>query len=487
MPRSQLPFAGYVRVSFVGARKGDRFHSPDQQESMIRAWAAREGVTVEVLPAELNAKGSDADRPVLARAVEGVERGEYAGIVAAYLSRFARSTKHTLEIYDRVEAAGGRVVAIAENTDTSTPDGRMTRTIQAAIAQADLERHSDRFALLREQTVARGIWSKRQTPLGYVRDPDTRRLRPSADADRVRALFAGRAAGESMSHLAHTVGMTSSGVRQLLRNRVYLGELRSGEHVNPDAHPPIVTVEQWEAAQSTVRRPVSNREPALLSGLVRCGSCGRVCSRSSAKRARGGEIYICHSGNPCPARASVTAQTLHEYVEPIVLAELEALAAEPGDAADAARLDEAVRAAEDELAGYLAAVSVNDVGAQAFAAGARSRREEFDRARRERQQAVRHSTMPADLPALYPTLSSGEKNAILRGLLEAVVVWPSDRKTRIPVPQRTQLLLSGAGVVSDFGTMPEKRRPAVAIDRLDDTDPRLAGTGLHDASERVSG
>jgi hypothetical protein len=124
--------------------------------------------------------------------------------------------------------------------------------------------------------------------------------------------------------------MTSSGVRALLRNRVYLGELSVGKHVNPSAHEALVTEEEWLAAQRHrfARATRSGRSPALLAGLVRCASCGHLMSRGGG--GRGHTVYACHrahSAGECPRPAAVTATTLERCVEEIALAELAKLKA----------------------------------------------------------------------------------------------------------------------------------------------------------------
>src|SRR5712692_7995934 len=320
------PWLGYRRVSHVGGRSGDRFHSPNEQADVIRAWAKARRERVEMLAPELDESGGRADRPILTAAVERVERGEARGIVVAYLSRASRSVRHLLELWDRIEAAGGQVIAVAENVDTSTPAGRLTRTMLAAIAEHELDLHRDRFEQLRRSATERGIWQRRQTPRGYRRDPVTRRLVPDRRADEVREAFRARADGESPARIAERLGMTPSGVRQLLSNRVYLGELRVGEHVNAAAHEPLVDPDSWEAAQRTVARPArSQGPPALLAGLARCAGCGHLLTRGgSAAR----PVYVCprnHSGGRCPEPAAVTASLLDAYVERFALAELREL------------------------------------------------------------------------------------------------------------------------------------------------------------------
>jgi site-specific DNA recombinase len=121
----------------------------------------------------------------------------------------------------------------------------------------------------RESAVDDGIWQRRQTPRGYLKSKD-RKLVPDRRADSVRRAFRDFKAGASISELARRLRMTTSGVRHLLRNRVYLGELRVGEHVNPTAHPALVDRETFDAVQERLAngpRPARrNRGPARSPG-----------------------------------------------------------------------------------------------------------------------------------------------------------------------------------------------------------------------------
>lgn len=68
----------YVRVSKVGGRGGEAFHSPADQEQRIRDWAAvhHPGASV-IAPHELDASSADAARPVWTSVLDAACRGEY--------------------------------------------------------------------------------------------------------------------------------------------------------------------------------------------------------------------------------------------------------------------------------------------------------------------------------------------------------------------------------------------------------------------------
>jgi DNA invertase Pin-like site-specific DNA recombinase len=444
------PLAGYVRVSHVGGRTGDRFHSPTEQIDEIAAWARRSKHIVEMLAPELDAKGSDATRPTLRKAVDGIRDGTYSGVVVAYLSRAGRDLRLMLDLWDEVEHAGGAVHFARENIDASTPSGRLHRNIMASIAQHELEERRAGFDRSRAATVQRGIWKQRQTPRGYSRDPDTRKLIPNEQAGEVRQAFADRAGGRGISPIAQRLSMTTSGVRAMLRNRVYLGELREGAYVNAAAHEPLVTVELFEAAQRAVSRPAraTRSGPALLAGLVRCAGCGHVMSRGGHSDV---VVYGCarnHSGQRCPEPAAVMLTKLDAYVTPIALAELGRVVVQEAEGAGAEPARATLARAESDLTAYLEAISPTDVGVEAFAAGARAKREAVDAARDELRQhlTVRSVVLPdsTDAAALWETLDAQQRNTLLRSLLAAVVVRRAGgRGARVPLNDRIRVLAHG--------------------------------------------
>lgn len=472
---SGKPWCGYIRVSHVGERSGDSFRSPEDQDASIRAWANARNENVVMLPAELDASGGDRDRPILTEAVKAIEAGQYKGLVVAYLSRASRSVRHLLELWDRIEQAGGQVVAVSENIDTSTPAGRLTRTMLAAIAEHELDLHRERFEDLRASATERGIWQRRQTPLGYARNPDTRKLIPDEDAKRVKAAFKRAASGDPIVQIAADLGMSNQGTRHLLRNRVYLGELTVGQHTNPAAHPPLVTEKVWNAAQRKSRRPrASNsyKERAMLAGLIRCEGCGHVMARGTVKnKAKTYPSYSCsrqHSAGMCPAPASVLASVVHPYVEQVALRELQAVAAEP--APDITGIEEAqavLLAAETELAAYLTAVSAAEVGAEVFAEAATIRRERVNEAKLALQRFRSDDLADAeDLLAQWDKLGDAHRNKVLCGLLEAVVI----RRGRIPAADKIRVFKNGSGILPP-NPGGERALPITRLPFPDDGDP----------------
>jgi site-specific DNA recombinase len=493
------PLAAIVRSSdrVAERQREGTYHGDEDQIAAVERYCSSRRLTFELLPPELDISGGKPieERPALRAAIEGVERGAYSGIVTANLKRLTRS-RSGLAIWERVEAAGGHVHTAAENIDTSTPNGRFMRDVFLAEAVREREEHAERYAERRRKTVEAGIWRQRQVPAGYrFAGPavdgryrgTARRLVPGPDANRVRWAFRARAAGASISEVARRLDMTTSGARQLLRNRVYRGELRDGEHVNPEAHEPLVTEQEWRAAQPTaVARPSRmGGEPALLAGLVRCCGCGHVMSRTNTRAL----VYSCHgrsSAGRCPAPAAITLRLLDEHVETIALDRLSRLrGAVSRDDSKLRRAQANLETAERELAAYLEGVQAAGLDPEEFASAVRGRRDAVAAARRVRDEArtVEEVPLDGDPVTIWRQLNAHQRNRLLRRLFEAVLVQRAGGRGRLaPVADRVRVLRHGAGVVVDVPRARDMPLPIMSIPLLAADDERVAGVELGEDS-----
>jgi DNA invertase Pin-like site-specific DNA recombinase len=327
-----LAVDGYVRVSKVGHRKGERFISPAVQREAINGWALARGARVLEIFEELDESGGRDDRPLLEQAIRRVESGISQGIVVSKVDRFGRSLISGLAAIERVKVAGGTFVAVQDGLDTSTESGRLVLRILLSLAEWESERIAASWELAWAKAIDRGVYTGRGTPLGYRR-PRSGRLRPDPRTSwMVAEVFRRRADGEKLASLAEwledqgartaigNAGWTATTLSAVLRSRVFLGELRYAGHVNEKAHPPVVDEATWEAAQQPKRVvALPDPHPALLARLVRCAGCSMTMSVRRHPRGTGPAevVYSCpghSSAGPCPAPASIDATYLEAYV-----------------------------------------------------------------------------------------------------------------------------------------------------------------------------
>ncbi len=278
---------GYVRVSRVGLREGDRFISPDLQQEQIEAVARRESLEIVEVIQELDASGGDASRPGWNRAIEMVERGEVSGIAVWNFARFSRSVKDAVNALERIEGAGGRVWSATEDFGDG-PAGRMVRTILLAVAENERARAAEGFQAAKASAVERGIHLAGRVPLGYRRGAN-RRLEVDPDAAPVaEGVFERKAQGWSHEAITRWVqeqgyDFTSTGVRYMLGNRTYRGEVRSGALVKENAHPPLVTEGLWRKCQG---RGTQSQRTGRLAGRSSSAVSRRAPAAGAASDSR---------------------------------------------------------------------------------------------------------------------------------------------------------------------------------------------------------
>ncbi|MCE6949950.1 recombinase family protein [Cereibacter sphaeroides] len=160
-----MPLIGYARVS------------TEDQTPLPQTQALRSAGCAEIH--EEQASGGNRARPVLARVLERIGRGDT--LVVVRIDRLARSLSHLLEVIERLEAKGAFFRSIEDPIDTASPQGKFT--LQVLGAAAEFER-----ALIRERTRA-GLASARTrgriggNPGLRARDPEALRKVRLARAD----------------------------------------------------------------------------------------------------------------------------------------------------------------------------------------------------------------------------------------------------------------------------------------------------------------
>jgi site-specific DNA recombinase len=475
---------GYIRVSRVAGREGDSFISPAVQRETIDRHARGGGHQLVDVVQDLDQPGSRDDRPELQRALETVESGQADGVIVAKLDRFARSVAGAARTLERLEDAGGTLVAVDLGMDTSTPAGRLMRNVLMALAEFELDRIRESWAHARERAIGRGVHICNRPAAGYRRGEDGRLEPDPAAAPIVAEVFRRRAAGASWDALCAYLdkalpregggGWTRQTVSGMIGRRVYLGEAHQGDTVNREAHAALVTRAEWEAAQAGGRQTPRRTDGALLAGILRCANCGYTLTRRGDGK-RGYNNYECrkrHGAGICPEPVRISERRADEHVERTFLAWL---AQENITVEAAATTDEVsnalgrVEAAEAELAAYRDAGLVTVIGREAFLAGLAHRQEALDQARAALDQARRaHVDLPlepAELLAVWPTLSTAEKGAILAAAIDTVAVKRADLPGKgSSVPARMRIFWAGEGPADLPGRGANSIRPFSADD-----------------------
>lgn len=325
---------GYLRIS--QDRDGTSL-APDRQRAAIAEAADRKGFRVVEWYED---RDISAYRPVQRPGFESM-LAQLVGVQAIFvyeLSRAARRTAVAAGLMDTLEAAGVRLVAVAQGLDShETP--RLLFDILFA-ADADESRRIARRtqAAHEHQTKVLGIHSHPRRTFGFDYDPATRTLSvDEAEAEVVREVVRRYLNGDGTTALARALNDGSlagrvvppaqtdqwrgGAVRSLLSSPKLAGfVVRHGQIVHPEpTQSAILDVDTWERLQAVRRTRASagrrvRTEGHLLYGLARC-ACG---SSMTANRVRTRPtVYRCtsrHAGRVCPDRASISLPWLDRHV-----------------------------------------------------------------------------------------------------------------------------------------------------------------------------
>ncbi len=504
-----LPLDGYVRVSKVGARTAEEgFISPEVQEVAIRAWADRAGVQLVMQPHELNVSGGTMDRPVFNDIMERIRAGRSGGVVVYRCDRFARTLLGALETLAEIGAHGAQFASATEPTlDYSTSHGRAFMQQMFVFAEFLRSTLKESWAEGNRWKVERdGIHISPTVPLGYDRGPD-KRLVPNQWASAVVEVFRRRAAGEAWGALAEHLNeleapkpkrknaatgsrWTGEAVQRLCAKRVYRGEASRyvqqdvddrGPVVNAEAHPALVTEQDWQAAQMNPRIAKGGRDgnPApLLSELIRCQGCRY--SLSLGRGPKGERLYRCrakHASGRCPSPASVMAESIEAHVEEAVLSEIDGRVRLVPDSAERERASSALDQARGDLDDFRRdRAARRKLGAE----GWHDWLDTYLAAVREAEAALDRLNLQVGLGSEgvtrehYLALPSDDRREVLAGFIDTVIVRRSRGRGRNvdPIGQRSRILWRGQAPAD----LPRRRvaNPIVPFDFEDRVEAGVA-------------
>ena len=278
--------------------------------------------------------GGSMDRPGLQRLLDDVKADKIDVVVVYKVDRLSRSLGDFAQIIDLFDKHGVSFVSVTQQFNTTTSMGRLTLNILLSFAQFEREvtgeRIRDKIALSKKK----GMWMGGHVPLGY--DVANRKLVPNElEAALVRRIFNRFVRLGSTTLLCKELNeqgfrtkrrrgrdgrmnngfpFTKTTIYKILKNRLYLGEIRHKDKWYPGEHQAIIDQDLWDKAQAIMaqdrgRRAADCRRktPAPLKGLL-YGPDGKAMTPSHTRR--GDKIYryyVTHTANKkgyeeCPVR-----------------------------------------------------------------------------------------------------------------------------------------------------------------------------------------
>jgi site-specific DNA recombinase len=299
LSESNFRVAIYIRVSTLDQVEG---YSLDAQRERLTAYCKSQGwedITVYMDDGE---SGTNMDRPALKRLIRHVEEKKINAVVVLKLDRLSRKQKDVLYLLEEVFEKHNVIFKSAtEPFDTSTPLGKAMIGVLAVFAQLERDMIVERTTTGKRQRISGGKWGGGNVAFGYMWNKEDERLEVvEEEASVVREIFSRYIKGESRESLALWASKRTSRyidntiVKNILSRPTYAGKLQYGEEIFDGNHEPIISIIDWKAAQTELKRRKEGLSPKgvyLLTGLLRCGLCGGPVIQSNITRKKPNKTY----------------------------------------------------------------------------------------------------------------------------------------------------------------------------------------------------
>jgi site-specific DNA recombinase len=310
--REPIIAVAYTRVS----TKREEMISPELQAHEQDTYAARHDIKIVERIEDLDLSGRDFARRSVDKIVQGIKDGRWNTVLLWKWSRWGRNLLQSRLYLAEVESAGGQVIAVTEDFDTTTSVGRFSRDQMLVIA----ELQSNQMAESWKETQARrrrlGLPHTGSPRFGYVYTKGVGYSPDPETAPVLRSCYERFVAGTPMRTL--TLELNANGYRSTKGNPftpTALGRLmdtgfaaglireRSEPPTSAEnprkistfdvwrkgAHEPIIPMDLWESYKerrlaNALKTPRLRVVAHTFSGLVYCKQC-----ETSMVSARNGE------------------------------------------------------------------------------------------------------------------------------------------------------------------------------------------------------
>jgi len=209
------------------------------------------------------------------------------------IDRLARRLSVALELFARLQSLGVATRSATEAFDTSTPQGRMVVSLLATFAEFERDSLIERIVRGNAEKASRGHWVGGKPAFGYrVADDRKTLVVVESEADVVRRIFreyidgsdgvveiVKRLNADGVPTPTRSTWKVQS-VIDILRRPTYVGYIVYKDEAYEGAFEAVIDRATFDKAQKLLdaRGDMSTRKSStpeyLLTGLVRCTSCG---------------------------------------------------------------------------------------------------------------------------------------------------------------------------------------------------------------------
>ena len=301
----------YIRVStFDKAREG---FSLGEQEERLKEFCNFKRYNIYKVYQDAGISAKNDKRPAYREMIEDVKKGNIIVIVALKLDRLTRSIYDIEKLMKFVNDYECDIDCMADESNTTTSNGRMVMRIMTSVSQNEIEKCSERTKFGMAGAIKNGHIPNR-TGLGFKRE--NKKLVPDPlTKDIIVRIFDLYLEGKSHQAIANiynkekVLGKTNwydSTIQKILSN-----ELNKGDYVNGKRtkHPtyyenviePIVSKEKWKSCQYQKLRNARHYERTatyLFTNKLKCSKCGNFLGGHATTKTNGKKYYY-YKCNTC--------------------------------------------------------------------------------------------------------------------------------------------------------------------------------------------
>lgn len=301
----------YIRVStFDQAREG---FSLGEQEERLKEFCNFKRYNIYKVYQDAGISAKNDKRPAYQEMIEDVKKGNINVIVALKLDRLTRSVYDIEKLMKFVNDYECDIDCMADESNTTTSNGRMVMRIMTSVSQNEIEKCSERTKFGMAGAIKNGHIPNR-TGLGFKRK--NKKLVPDPlTKDIIVRIFDLYLEGKSHQAIANiynkekVLGKTNwydSTVQKILSNELYKGDYVNGKRTK---HPtyyenviePIVSKEKWESCQYQKLRNARHYERTatyLFTNKLKCSKCGNFLGGHATTKTNGKKYYY-YKCNTC--------------------------------------------------------------------------------------------------------------------------------------------------------------------------------------------
>jgi site-specific DNA recombinase len=301
----------YIRVStFDQAREG---FSLGEQEERLKEFCKFKRYNIYKVYQDAGISAKNDKRPAYKEMIEDVKKGNINVIVALKLDRLTRSVYDIEKLMKFVNDYECDIDCMADESNTTTSNGRMVMRIMTSVSQNEIEKCSERTKFGMAGAIKNGHIPNR-TGLGFKRE--NKKLVPDPlTKDIIVRIFDLYLEGKSHQAIANiynkekVLGKTNwydSTIQKILSNELYKGDYVNGKRTK---HPtyyenviePIVSKEKWESCQYQKLRNARHYERTatyLFTNKLKCSKCGNFLGGHATTKTNGKKYYY-YKCNTC--------------------------------------------------------------------------------------------------------------------------------------------------------------------------------------------